>query len=242
MAENNVNNNNSFEKILPHHRLKYLISKYFVTQTDFSTKAEIGVQLVNKYVKGTTKRISITQLMKIEANVGFSSDFIQNGTGPELISGCKLKPQIEINNPIIAKTEQEISAGKNLKIGIINKVSITKWGKEVRVCDHATANILDGILNGLEKSLMIEINAEDFNDFFVKYDIKNNSKLIIEEGRCEYGDIVFVICKQRLYLCEYLNGELIDIDNNVKTREDINIKDADIKGAVYSEFRKFKKV
>jgi len=201
--------NKNTPEITQQQRLQYLIAKYFKTQREFADKSKINVHLIYDYLNNKTKKISTKTLMKIEANIGFSKEFIQKGVGNELIEDSKLKPLIEtkIENIFQSKTEQTKTKETETKRGLINKMRLKGWGETEMLTEPSIVNVVDVVVNGLESPIMIEILAPSF---YKKYDIKKGTNLIIDETRAKNGDIVLVYYNEQYYICKLRNNELID--------------------------------
>ena len=232
------NKSNSFEDLMPYQRLEYLIKKYFKSQKDFADKAKIQRTLANKYINNQTQKFSLQILMKIEANIGFSSKFIREGTGNELVDDCKLKPLIAIKNaPAFSKQGENAVSRQQQKQqdrGESQKATLIRWGATTKLTENSIGNIVDVAFNGIGNTLMVIIADEVFS---VKYEIKMYSTLVLDVENYTDGNIVLVESQKQHYLCKYTKEALIDIDKNIGTREDIN-KEAKIEGAVYCKIEK----
>jgi len=234
----------SSDTITSQSRLRYLIDKYFKTQKEFADKAQVHLSIVTEFLNYKTKKISNKNLMKIEANVGFSTKYILHGIGDEIVKGYQLIPVIESANPVALpsniESKSDKARGKNLNRGESMKMTLATSVKNTKLTDHAVSNVVDAVFDELGKPMQVQIADIGFSS---KYELKIGSIIIIDEGNYQDGDIVLLQYKRRHYLCEYIknvDGEsLLDTDLNLATREDINIADAEIIGAVYSEIRKF---
>jgi len=220
----------------PGDRLKYLISKYFNTQTEFAEKTGLKQHLINAYCNNKTAKISTKSLLQIQNKIGFNASFISSGMGEELIEGCELKPLL--NNVIIQNAPPSTSVkdkrltDKQPVRGESDTITLGTSGKKMKLSDKATINIVDVVFDALENPFIIKITNEVF---YKKYGLKNDSIIVIDKGNFEEDDIVFVEGNRECYICEYIDGNLID----TKSDKLIDIKEVNILGIVYSKVEKF---
>ena len=230
---------NKFTELTQQQRLKYLITKYFYTQKEFAEKAKIEAHLISNYLNSKMKKISKKSLEKIEKNVEFSMDFILYGIGNELVEGCKLKPLIPISTPVVMTTNKEKSSDKfnnkqTIRGNNIKKMTLTNWRRDSILTNISEINVADFVLNGIGKPLLIEIVSEDFCK---KYNYRSGSIIVMDESREEDGDLVLIHYNKQHYLCDYINGRLLDYADAEKPhpREyPIGENGAKILGAIYS--------
>ena len=240
-------NNPKLVNATPQERLKYLIEKYFRTQRNFSVESGIDEKAISKFIIGKTKR-NTTQILKIiEKKIGFSFEYIESGTGDELVKGCNRKPlptmATKTSVSYLTRIGQKKKNDMDANSGIINKAIMTRWGKTMLLTDYSSANIINIAVNGLDSPIIIETSDRIFCEKYRNI-IRLGTNLIIDESRAEDGDYVLVYCMKQYFICEYTDNKLIDIkeDENteiyIKDRE-LDINKSKIIGAIYSEVRKY---
>jgi hypothetical protein len=147
------------------------------------------------------------------------------GTGNELIEGSTLLPLNKATKTKEGDAEKIILEGR----GHFNSV----------VVNANYVNVTDYLCSGLKKPLFAEIHCEYFCK---KYNLVNNSIMMLDKGVYYAGDVVFIAYNNQHFLCEYNNNEhgetLIDIDTNIGTKEEINFADSEIIGGVYLKIDK----
>ena len=177
-------NDNCLNELSPQERLKYLIIKYFGTQSKFAEKAKINVKLINNYIKNRTKKISDKSLITIEANVGFSKKFIVEGVSNELLPGIDLKPIITPQTGYILSVSpmKSVVYTEKFEKGEAKSVTLEMWGKNMTLSPEPVRNIVNIGLDGIEDPMYIRISTPQFCD---KYGI-----ICLIERRNLVGQIV----------------------------------------------------
>lgn len=230
--------NNNIENLTQQQRLVYLIKKYFENRSEFANKADINVDLITKFLNNKAKKIATKNLIKIEKNVGFSMDFVLNGTGEELIEGCELKPLIPIKVPVISNKINDAEDKKKYHQeirGEATKMTLGTSGRNMMLCDVTTANIVDIMFDGIESPLILQLTNEEFR---IKYGYKNDSTIVVNHKKHKEGDIVLIHSKSQFIkycLCDCIDDKFYDIKPpHTEIKDNIEII-----GAVYTRAEKF---
>jgi len=234
-------------------RLNYLVLKYFKSQKEFADKAKLNTKLVNDYLNGKTKSISLKSLARITANVGFSQRFIKFGIGNELNDGIDIKPLLMPNTLLtLPNYNKSVPIRYKLENGDAKCASLEMSGKNMVLLDEPIRNIVDIAFSKIQTSpLIVRVTDPPFCN---KYNIKPDSFLIIDEGIYFEGSIVLLCYNRKYYICEFYDTEYFEGEYQferffdiVKPENEIHIKNKDVNfhniegiiGAIHCKIEKF---
>jgi len=218
-------------------RLKTIIDAYYSNQKDFAEIHGLDNSTISKYINGTLSLSSKTaDLLQLRANI--NRDYLFNGDLPMLLDDT-IKP---IKQHLVEKTinatikgthqkEQELAKAKR---GRIPQFAMTRRGIRSVLSMSGEMDIVDTSINGIKEPFGVHITDSEFCERYNKFNLSLGCHLYID-NEINDGDPVLVYDDREHYICVYDNGIYYEAIN----KEQLNVENSDVIGAIYSYESKF---